>query len=366
MDKLSAMQAFTRVVEAGTFTKAADSMGLPKAAVTRLIQGLEEQLRTKLLNRTTRRVTVTPDGAAYYERVSRLLNDLDELEGSLTHARVTPKGRIRVDVSSSVARLLLIPALPQFHEQYPDIQIDLGVSDRPVDLVGDKIDCVLRAGEITDPSLVARRVGSWRFVCAASPDYIRRHGLPRHPRELESGEHKVVSYFSSQTGRHFPFDFNRDGERIEIQGRYRLSVNDGNAFLTAAINGLGIVQIPYFTLRPHMDSGELVPLLCDWDTDALPMYVVYPPNRHLSTKLRVFVDWVAELFARHTDAEEQLLAACCVDEAGNPPASCVEISAWYERLEAEHLAFKAAQQATVEALAPLRFGEPAALEPRAG
>lgn len=353
MDKLSAMQAFTRVVEAGTFTKAADSMGLPKAAVTRLIQSLEEQLQTRLLNRTTRRVTVTPDGAAYYERVSRLLNDLDELEGSLTHARVTPKGRIRVDVSSSVARLLLIPALPQFCEQYPEIQIDLGVSDRPVDLVGDKVDCVLRAGEITDPSLVARRVGLWRFVCAASPDYIRRHGLPRHPRELESGEHKVVSYFSAQTGRHYPFDFNRGGERIEVQGRYRLSVNDGNAFLTAAINGLGIVQIPYFTLRPHMDAGELVPLLCDWDTDPLPMYVVYPPNRHLSTKLRVFVDWVAELFLRHTDAEEQLLAACSLDADGNPPATCVELSAWHERLEAEHRAWKAAQAATAQALAPL-------------
>ena len=144
MDKLSAMQAFTRVVEAGTFTKAADSLGLPKAAVTRLIQSLEDQLQTRLLNRTTRRVTVTPDGAAYYERVSRLLGDLDELEGSLSHARVTPKGRIRVDVSSSVARLLLIPALPQFHAQYPEIQIDLGVSDRPVDLVSDNVDCVLR------------------------------------------------------------------------------------------------------------------------------------------------------------------------------------------------------------------------------
>lgn len=353
MDKLSAMQAFTRVVEAGTFTKAADSMGLPKAAVTRLIQSLEEQLQTRLLNRTTRRVTVTPDGAAYYERVSRLLNDLDELEGSLTHARVTPKGRIRIDVPSSVARLLLIPALPRFCEQYPEIQIDLGVSDRPVDLVGDKVDCVLRGGEITDPSLVARRVGFWRYVTAASPDYIRRHGLPRHPRELESGEHKVVSYFSAQTGRHYPFDFNRDGERIEVMGRYRVSVNDGNAYLTSAINGLGIVQIPYFTLRPHMDAGELVPLLCDWDSDALPMYIVYPPNRHLSTKLRVFVDWVAELFLRHTDAEEQLLAACSLDADGNPPATCVELSAWHERLEAEHQAWKAAQAATAQALAPL-------------
>jgi DNA-binding transcriptional LysR family regulator len=359
MDKLSAMQAFTRVVEAGTFTKAADSLGLPKAAVTRLIQSLEDQLQVRLLNRTTRRVTVTPDGAAYYERVSRLLGDLDELEGSLSHARVTPKGRIRVDVSSSVARLLLIPALPQFHAQYPEIQIDLGVSDRPVDLVSDNVDCVLRGGEITDPSLVARRVGFWRFVCAASPDYIRRHGLPRHPRELETGEHKVVSYFSARTGRHFVFDFNRDGERIEVQGRYKLSVNDGNAYLTAALHGLGIVQIPYFTLRPHMDAGELVPLLCDWDADPVPIYVVYPPNRHLSTKLRVFVDWVADLFVRHTDAEEQLLAACSLDEDGKPPASCVMLGAWYEQLEAEHAAHRAAEAATAQALAPLRVASPA-------
>ncbi|HSI47848.1 MAG TPA: LysR family transcriptional regulator [Ideonella sp.] len=344
MDKLNAMQAFARVVEAGTFTKAADSLELPKAAVTRLIQSLEEHLEVKLLNRTTRRVTVTPDGAAYYERVSRLLGEIDELEGSISHARATPRGRLRIDVASSVARLLLIPALPEFHARYPDIQIDLGVSDRPVDLVGDNVDCVVRGGEITDQSLVARRVGAWRYACAAAPAYVREHGLPLHPRDLESGDHKIVSYFSSRTGRQFSFDFNRKGERVEVQGRYRLSVNDGTAYMTAGLAGLGVIQAPFFMLKPHVDAAELVPLMTDWESDPLPLYVVYPPNRHLSTKLRVFVDWVADLFARHTDAEEQLLAACCKARTANGEVdACLELESWYAQLDGEHQARKLAR-----------------------
>ena len=153
MDKFSAMQAYVRVVEAGTFTKAADSMGLPKPTVTRLIQTLEAHLQTKLLNRTTRRVTVTADGAAYYERALRILSEMDELESSMSRAKTNPRGRLRIDVAASVGELLLIPALPDFHARYPEIQIDLGVSDRPVDLIGENVDCVLRGGVITDQNL---------------------------------------------------------------------------------------------------------------------------------------------------------------------------------------------------------------------
>ena len=315
MDKLNAMQAFARVVETGTFTKAAESMDLPKAAVTRLIQSLEEHLKVKLLNRTTRRVSVTPDGAAYYERVVRLLSDIEELEGSVSTARAAPRGRIRVDVASSVARVLLIPALPEFYARHPDIQIDLGVSDRPVDLIGDNVDCVVRGGEITDQSLVARRVGSLSFGCAASPEYLRRHGVPQHPLDLESDNHRVVSYFSARTGKHYPFDFSKNGQRYEIYGRYQISVNDSNAFITAGLTGLGVIQAPYFSLKPLVDSGELQSFLCDWETDPLPIYVVYPPNRHLGTKLRVLVDWVAELFERHSQWQRQLEAQCGASRA---------------------------------------------------
>lgn len=310
MDKLNAMQAFARVVEAGTFTKAAESLDLPKTAVTRLIQSLEDHLKVKLLNRTTRRVSVTPDGAAYYDRVTRLLSDIEELEGSVSHARAAPRGRIRVDVASSVARMLIIPALPEFYAKHPDIQIDLGVSDRPVDLISDNIDCVVRGGEITDQSLVARRIGDWGYGCCASPEYIRRHGIPQHPLDLESDQHFVVSYFSARTGKRFPFDYSKNGQRYEVYGRYQVSVNDGNAYMTAGLTGLGVIQAPYFMIKPHIDAGELVPFLCEWESDPLPLYVVYPPNRHLSTKLRVFVDWVAELFARHTVWQKQLIASC--------------------------------------------------------
>jgi LysR family transcriptional regulator for bpeEF and oprC len=306
MDKFAAMQAFVRVVEAGSFTKAADSMGLPKPTVTRAVQTLEAQLQTKLLNRTTRRVTVTVDGAAYYDRALRILGEMDELESSMTHAKANPRGRLRIDVGASVGRLLLIPALPDFHVRYPDIQIDLGVSDRPVDLLGENVDCVLRAGEVTDQSLVARRIGDFHLVLAASPDYLKRHGTPRHPNELENGTHRAVNYFSHRTGRPFPYTFTRGDERIEFDMPHMLSVNDSSAELAAGLVGLGIVRTTTFEAQPYFANGELVPLLLDWCADSISIYVVYPPNRHLSTKLRVFVDWVAELFAR----SEPILRRC--------------------------------------------------------
>lgn len=308
MDKFSAMQAFVRVVEAGTFTKAADSMNLPKPTVTRLIQTLETHLQTKLLNRTTRRVTVTADGAAYYDRAVRILGEMDELESSMSRAKANPRGRLRIDVGASVGQMLLIPALPDFHVRYPDIQIDLGVTDRPVDLVGENVDCVLRGGEITDQSLVARRIGEFHLVLAATPAYLKRHGMPRHPSDLEDGQHRVINYFSHRTGRPFPFTFEKGDERIELTGQHIVSVNDSNANLAAGLAGLGIVRTTTFMARPHFDSGALVPLLLDWCADTIPIHVVYPPNRHLSTKLRVFVDWAADLFAR----SDLIQTKCCL------------------------------------------------------
>jgi len=308
MDKFAAMQAFVRVVEAGTFTKAADSLNLPKPTVTRLIQMLEAHLQTKLLNRTTRRVTVTADGAACYDRALRLLGEMDELESSMSRAKANPRGRLRIDVGAAVAQLLLIPALPDFHARYPDIQIDLGVSDRPVDLIGENVDCVLRGGEITDQSLVARRIGEFHTILCATPAYIKRHGMPAHPNELEGDDHRVVSYFSHRTGQPYPLTFTKNGERLELNGRYAISVNDSTANLAAGLAGLGIVRTSTFQARPHIDNGTLVPVLLDWCADSIPIHVVYPPNRHLSTKLRVFVDWVAELFAR----SDLIQRKCCL------------------------------------------------------
>jgi LysR family transcriptional regulator for bpeEF and oprC len=290
------MRMFTRVVEAGSFTKAAESLDVPKGTVTKQIQHLEARLRVKLLNRTTRRVTVTPDGAAYYERTIRLLNDLDDIEASMTNAQANPKGRLRVDIGTSVARHLVIPALHAFFARYPDIQLDLGVSDRPVDLISDNVDCVIRGGELQEQSLVARRIGNVPLVTVAAPEYLRRHGTPAHPHDLEEG-HKMVNVFSPRTGRPYPHEFSRDGERIEIAGRYQVAVNEVNALAEAVLAGLGIGQMGAFGLGPHLNSGALVHVLPDWKADSIPIYVVYPPNRHLSAKVRAFVDWAAELFA---------------------------------------------------------------------
>lgn len=318
MDKFSAMQAFVRVVEAGTFTRAADLLQIPKATVTRLVQSLEAQLQTQLLNRSTRRVTVTADGAAYFDRATRLLGELEELEAGMTHATVTPRGRLRIDVPVSVGHLLLIPNLPDFHARYPDIQIDLGITDRPVDLVGENVDCVIRGGEITDQSLVARRIGEFHTILCASPAYLQRHGTPRSPHELEGGRHRMVNYLSHRTGRPFPLQFERGGEKVEVSPPHTLAVNDSTAGLLAGLAGLGIAYTATFQAYPHLASGALVPVMLDWCGETVPLYVVYPPNRHLSNKVRVFVDWVVELFAR----EDLIGRRCCMPRDGAPAEAC--------------------------------------------
>jgi len=296
LDQLAAMRAFARVVEVGSFTRAAEGLDMPKATLTKLIQGLEAHLRTQLLHRTTRRLNVTPDGAAYYERAMRLLADIDELDGSMTQSQTSPSGRLRVDVAAAIARLCILPALHVFQKRYPDIRIDLGVTDRAIDMIAENVDCVIRAGPLTDQSLIARRIAELEFCTCAAPSYIERHGEPHHPRELEDG-HFVVGYFSTRTGRLYPLTFSRGGEKLEFAGRALVAVNDGNAYVAAGLAGLGVVQAPRFMFRDEIAAGALRPVLADWTSESLPLYVVYPPNTHLSNRLRVFVDWVADLFA---------------------------------------------------------------------
>lgn len=297
MDQLSAMRAFIKVVEAGTFSRAAELLDTPKPTVTKQIQQLEAHLRTKLLNRTTRRVTVTMDGAAYYDRALRLLGDIEELDASMTLAQARPSGRLRVDCSSALATSVIIPALHGFHARFPDIQLDLGLSDRPADLIGENLDCAVRAGEITDQSLIARRIGETQLITCASPDYLAHHGTPRHPRDIEDG-HLIVAYRPALGGRVLPMIYQSRTETIEIAGRHIISLNDGTGYLAAGLAGHGILQLPTFMARKPIDEGRLVPLLLDWCTAPKPIHIVYPPNRHLSNKVRVFVDWLAELFAQ--------------------------------------------------------------------
>ncbi|CAB3629330.1 LysR family transcriptional regulator [Achromobacter pestifer] len=299
MDRFDAMQAFARVVEAGSFTKAAETLHMSKTSVTQLVQQLEARLRVRLLNRTTRQVNVTADGAAYYERVIKLLADMDDAETSLSAASAAPRGRLRVDVPSPLARMILIPALPAFHAQYPEIQLDMGVSDRLVDVIGENVDCIVRGGELTDQSLMARRVGDLQLGVYAAPSYLERAGLPAHPRDLEDTHHRIVGYLWSRIGKAFPYAMHRGDESVHVHGRYVLAVDDGNAYLTAGLAGLGALWLPDYMARPHTARGELVPLFEDWRLDPMPLYIAFPPNRHVSAKLRLFIDWVAALMGQY-------------------------------------------------------------------
>jgi DNA-binding transcriptional LysR family regulator len=287
------------VVETGSFTKAAETLHMSKTTVTQLVQQLEARLRVRLLNRTTRKVNVTADGAAYYERVVRLLADIDDAETSLSSASAVPRGRLRVDVPSPLARMILIPALPALYAQYPDIQLDMGVSDRMVDIIGESVDCVVRGGELTDPSLVARRVGDLQFSVCAAPSYLERSGTPLHPKELENTHHHLVGFLAARTGKPFPHVMRRGDEIVNVQSRYLLAVDDGNAYLAAGLAGLGILWLADYMAKAHLARGELVPLFEGWCIDPMPIYVAFPPNRPVSAKLRVFIEWVADLMAQH-------------------------------------------------------------------
>lgn len=295
MDQLQAIRAFARVVEAGNFTRAADSLDMPNATLSKLVQELEAHLGVRLLQRTTRRVTVTPEGQDYYAKASRVLRDLEDIDSSFNIARSKPRGHLRIDVGGSTARDVLIPLLPDFLARYPDIRVDLGVSDRSVDLIGDNVDCVIRGGALDASSLVARGIGQATMVTCASPEYLRHNGIPAYPEELRNG-HRLVSYLSPQNGRAVPFRFERDGERSELKIEHRIGVNESNAHLAACVAGLGIIQTFSYAAGAALRDGTLVEILADWRPPPYPFHVVYPQNRYVTHRLRVFIDWLVECF----------------------------------------------------------------------
>ncbi|MFR0693178.1 LysR family transcriptional regulator [Enterobacterales bacterium AE_CKDN230030158-1A_HGKHYDSX7] len=295
MDQLQAIRAFARVVEAGNFTRAADSLDMPNATLSKLVQELEAHLGVRLLQRTTRRVTVTPEGQDYYAKATRLLRDLEDIDSSFNLVRSKPRGHLRIDVGGSTARDVLIPLLPDFLARYPDIRLDLGVSDRSVDLISDKVDCVIRGGPLDNSSLVARSLGQAEMLTCASPEYLRHNGVPAYPEELRNG-HRLVSYLSPQNGRAVPFRFERDGERSELKLEQRVGVNESNAHLAACVAGLGIIQTFTYAARSALRDGTLVEILQPWRPAPYPFHVVYPQNRHITQRLRVFIDWLVECF----------------------------------------------------------------------
>ena len=297
MDQLLAIRTFVRIAESGTFAKAADALRLPRSTASKLIADLEDHLGTKLIQRTTRSVNVTPEGAGYYERAVRLLAEVDEMDAIAANTRAQPKGRLRVDIGSSLANFILIPALPDFRALYPEVEVHLGVSDRPADLINEGVDCVIRGGALADTSLIARRICELDFVTCAAPSYLARHGTPARPSDLEQG-HVLSSYFSSLTGKPIPLYFHRGDEVSEINVRSMVAVNESTAHLSSLVGGLGVGQTFRYVAQPHINKGSLVPILEEWSQPPLPVHVIYPPNRHLNTKIRVFVDWVVGIFVQ--------------------------------------------------------------------
>lgn len=294
MDRFQAMQVFTQVVDANSFTRAADHLGLPRATVTTIIQNLEALLQVRLLNRTTRRISLTPDGAAYYEHCARILGEVEETESSFRDVARGPKGRLRIDVPSPIGRLILIPRLCEFHERYPEVELVIGMGDRMVDLVREAVDCVIRAGELQDSTLVARRIGTLKMITCAAPDYLERYGVPTCIDDLQ--QHRAVQYFSSRTGRDFDWDFIVDGQSMPVKMRGSVSVNDSEAYVACGLQGFGMIQPARFMVLPQLESGALVEVLPQLSPSPMPISVAYMQNRHLSPKVRAFVDWVAELF----------------------------------------------------------------------
>ena len=300
MDQVLALRVVARIADTGTFVKAAESLELPPSTATKLIQELESHLGVKLLHRTTRKVSVTPEGAAYYERATRVLGDVDDMDGFVANERAQPKGKLRIDVPSILANTILIPALHTFRTRYPDIEITLGVSDRNIDLIGDGVDCVIRGNPLPASSLIARRIAELDYVTCASSSYIKEYGPPSHPRHLEQG-HVIYNNSSPLTGKPFPLLFTRRGEEIRIQGRTMVIVNESTAHVTGLLAGLGVCQMFKYIAKPHFKTGALRHLLKSWGRPRHPIHVMYPPNRHLNAKVRVFVDWAVEVFSRFDD-----------------------------------------------------------------
>ncbi|WPN55557.1 LysR family transcriptional regulator [Pseudomonas sp. P9_31] len=293
MDRFNAMRVFTRIVELGGFAKAADSLQLPRASVTILIKQLEAHLGVQLLQRTTRQISLTLDGAAYYPRCVRLLADLDETEAVFSAARHNPKGLLRVDMPAGVGRLIVIPALPQFTARYPLIELEIGLNDRPVDLIREGVDCVLRGGSPLDDSLVARPLVTLDQVTCASPEYLQRLGTPLCLEDLK--DHQMVEYFSNSTGKRYGMEFVVDDQRRLIDLPKHVSVNSADGYLAACEAGYGLVQAPYYHVARQLKEGRLVEVLKDVPPPGMPLTALYPPHRQLSRRVRVFVDWMVEL-----------------------------------------------------------------------
>lgn len=294
VNQLLAMQAFVRVVETGSFSRAADQLVLPRSTISKLIIDLEKHLGIKLMHRTTRTVVTTSEGLEYYSHAMRLIAEVDAVDNAIRGKKLKPHGHLRVDAPASFANCLLIPALPDFHREYPDVTIALGISDRTVNIVGEGVDCAIRASELHDMAMIARKIIELPFVTCAAPSYLKRRGIPSSPADLKAN-HDYVGYFFAATGKLHPLIFENAVERYEIED-CKFSTNEGTGLIEMMRTGLGIGQHPRRFVQPYLDSGELVEIMKDWSLPTIPLHAIYPPNRHQSARLKVFIDWMIQTF----------------------------------------------------------------------
>ena len=287
-ERLKGIDVFVCVADSGSFRAAAERLNLTASAISKAIARLEGRLQVQLLHRTTRQVSPTLDGAAYYQRCVRLLADLEESEGLFRGSQ--PKGTLRVEMPAAVGRLVVFPALPEFTGRYPQIDLEIGLNDRPVDLIREGVDCVIRGGLTVDDSLVARPLVQMDQMTCASPDYLRAHGVPQSLDDLNG--HRMIEYFSSASGKRYGLEFQLGDDVRLINLPKQVSVNSAEGYLAACVAGYGLVQTPRYHVAQQVREGSLQEVLRDCLPPRLALTALYPPHRQLSPRVRVFVDWL--------------------------------------------------------------------------
>jgi DNA-binding transcriptional LysR family regulator len=300
MDRFDAMRVFTRIVERRSFTRAADDLGLPRSSVTDAVRMLEARLGVRLLQRTTRQVSPTLDGEAYYQRCVSLIADLEDAESAFAGAK--PSGLVRVDVHGTVARYFLLPGLPRFRQQYPDIRLHFSEAHQPLDMIREGLDCILRTGELSDSPLIKRRLAVLDRGTFASPDYLNRFGTPQSPDDLE--RHEMVGLLSSDTSEIIPLVFGSDSKTRQVRLPAMVTVTGPETNVACARMGLGLIQVPRYRVSVELANGALVEVLAGFPPSPLPIHVLYSHTRHLSPRLRAFIDWMAEQFRERLSPRE--------------------------------------------------------------
>ncbi|MGV8835196.1 LysR family transcriptional regulator [Cellvibrio sp.] len=301
MNRLDAMQSFVRVAELASFTKAADSLGLPKASVSTSIQQLESLLNTRLLHRTTRKVQLTQDGQVYYERCKDLLADMDELEGLFQQGASNLSGRLRVDMPSGMAKMRVIPRLPELLAQHPQLQVEISSTDRRVDVIREGFDCVVRVGKLSDSSLIARPLGKVELLNCVSPNYIAQFGTPQTLDDLAN--HQLVHYVTTLGSKSPGFEYTEQGDVKFIAMAGNITVNNSDAYSAACLAGFGIAQIPRIGAQDYLAQGKLVEVLKNYRAEAMPVSLIYPNRRNLSRRVQVFMDWITTLMNDYVDSK---------------------------------------------------------------